>query len=403
MKLENKILIVALFSFLAVLLMTSLTSINQDIGRHIKLGEIIWKEKSVPNVNLLSFTDPEHPFINHHWLSELAFFGLDSLGGLRLIMVIKVIAILISFILIFRVLAKLKGHTLVDVLIFAFFFFIFSQRNEVRPEIFSLLFMSVYLSLLFAAKYKGEYSSLWFLPVIQLLWVNFHIYFVVGPILFGAFFVDRLMYDRKEIKRLLVIFALIILVNFANPNFISGALYPLNVFKGYGYDIAENRSPFFLEKLGSSLEITLFKLSLFIVAASWALVFRKWRFKIFELLVHAFLVFAAFKMIRNFSIYALGSALIVASNLKEFPRRLPGLTPRLKLNLLCTGVILFLIFFVASGRYYKVQESRVSFGFSVPAGAGPGVEFVKKNKIAGHVFNNFDVGSYLKWKAYHVR
>src|SRR3989344_5860126 len=114
MKLENKILIVALFSFLAVLLMTSLTSINQDIGRHIKLGEIIWKEKSVPNENLLSFTDPEHPFINHHWLSELAFFGLDSLGGLRLIMVIKVIAILISFILIFRVLAKLKGHTLVD-------------------------------------------------------------------------------------------------------------------------------------------------------------------------------------------------------------------------------------------------------------------------------------------------
>ena len=65
---------VLVFVLIGMLSISSLISINQDIGRHIKFGEIIWQTKTVFQVNLVSFTAPDYPFINHHWLSEVIFY-----------------------------------------------------------------------------------------------------------------------------------------------------------------------------------------------------------------------------------------------------------------------------------------------------------------------------------------
>src|SRR3989338_2810132 len=77
----SKIIVILIFTLAGDLFLHSLTSINADIGRHIGLGEIIWETKEVPKVNLLSFTAPDFPFVNHHWLSEVIFYGIYSLGG----------------------------------------------------------------------------------------------------------------------------------------------------------------------------------------------------------------------------------------------------------------------------------------------------------------------------------
>jgi len=49
-------------------------SFTEDLGRHLLLGKIILAERAVPQTNLLTYTHPEFPFINHHWLSEKSFF-----------------------------------------------------------------------------------------------------------------------------------------------------------------------------------------------------------------------------------------------------------------------------------------------------------------------------------------
>ena len=58
MKYFRLVAIVLLFLFVGLVCVHSLNSINQDIGRHLKLGQIIWETKSVPKTNLFSFTEP---------------------------------------------------------------------------------------------------------------------------------------------------------------------------------------------------------------------------------------------------------------------------------------------------------------------------------------------------------
>src|ERR1700733_10526888 len=69
---------------------------GQDLGMHLKLGEIIWQTQIVPKINLVSYTNPTFPFINHHWLFEvLVYLGSISIG-LQSLLVIKIFLLLLS-------------------------------------------------------------------------------------------------------------------------------------------------------------------------------------------------------------------------------------------------------------------------------------------------------------------
>ena len=111
MKILNKIIIVLIFLLAGVMFFHSFTSINADIGRHLKVGYIIWQTGTVPKVNLLSFTAPEYPFVNHHWLSEVVFYKIYSLGndwmtGLKAVMFFKIAILLAAYLILFSIVRK---------------------------------------------------------------------------------------------------------------------------------------------------------------------------------------------------------------------------------------------------------------------------------------------------------
>src|SRR3989344_27297 len=205
MSILSKITVVLVFTLAGVLFFHSLTSINADIGRHIGLGEIIWKTKEVPKVNLLSFTAPDFPFINHHWLSEVAFYGVYSIGdswlsGLRSVMIFKIVILLATYFLLFLTVKRFNIFSVV--LAFLVSIFVFSARTEPRPEIFSYLIFAAFLLIFYRARELSTLptfnvghvdnrltmsvtmSGLWLLPILQIFWVNLHIYFIIGPIIF---------------------------------------------------------------------------------------------------------------------------------------------------------------------------------------------------------------------------
>ena len=423
---------VLLFGLLAVFLIHNFDSIGQDIGRHLKTGEIIWQTKEVPKTNLFSFTEPDFPFTNHHWLSEVIFYNVFNLGGLTWLILLKVFFILIAFLLLFFV-AKKHATFWPLVISFLLSIFIFISRTEVRPEIFSFLMSALFLSALFKAKYDPnwklkiknlKFSPLWFLPLAQLLWVNLHIYFFIGPFLFVAFFVDRLFqYEIRNTKyvvlKLLAIGGLIVLATFINPAGIKGALLPFNILKEYGYSIVENQTlSFFTDFFGFNLSIFVFKVSVVVLVVSFLLMIKKTKERIFEILISAFFIYAGFKMLRNLPLYALGSFSVLAILLTDIFR---GVGARLLatsnaqrtfdvnkrtdgiLKVVVVGFLAFMLFFVASGGYYKWANLSKVVGFSVPNGLERAVDFVKENKIEGPMFNNFDIGGYLIWQIEGVR
>lgn len=423
--------LVIFFIFVGAVFIHSLGSINQDIGRHIKTGEIIWQTKNVPEVNLFSFTEPNTPFMNHHWLSEVVFYLLNLIIGLKGLIVFKAGILLLTFWILWRSVSR-KVEPLLFIVAGMTGLLIMMNRTDVRPEIFSYLFLSYFLFAIFRAKYSKEYtwsqlpkaiedpryrraiSGLYALPFIQILWTNMHIYFILGPALLLLFLIDRFFENKrnpksetlnsKQYQNLKVIFVLTLLATLLNPNGIYGALVPFNILNSYGYSIVENQSILFLKNYGILLtRINIFILATILFWLSFIPALKKHGLKSYIFEIGAGLAFTilGFDMIRNLGPYTIVFIPIFALNLQAW------LTPILdnqKLKIGAYVVIIVICLFslntVVNNKFYKWAGSGERFGLEIPSGAEGGVNFIKDNRIAGPVFNNFDVGSYLIWKLY---
>ncbi|TSC74856.1 MAG: hypothetical protein G01um101444_147 [Parcubacteria group bacterium Gr01-1014_44] len=469
-KSQNLFLFTLLFVLLAVFLIHNFDSIGQDIGRHLKIGELIWQTKEIPKTNLFSFTEPDFAFANHHWLSEVLFFGIFSWTGFTGLILVKTTFVLLAFWLLFSV-VKDRAKFWPLAISFLLSIFIFIQRTEVRPEFFSFAILAFFLWALFKAKDTARSNLknpqgwtlqwLWFLPLAQLLWVNLHIYFFIGPFLLGAFLLDQLIKGsnlespkRLDLGWLFLIFLLTCVATLINPNGLQGALLPFNILKEYGYSIVENQTLAFLASFfGFTWPIFVFKLSAGILIGSFILTIKKARQRIFEILISAFFIYAGFKMLRNLPLYALASFPVLAiflTDVFKLNKNRPGAqgeavgksaihllensrgdssrakapTEKLLLSatsrgsrvggmvdlpfgrvslvfkILFSAFLIIMIGSVINGSFYKQTRSGKAFGLAVPNGLERAVNFVKENKIEGPMFNNFDIGGYLIWKLY---
>src|SRR3989344_6003790 len=429
--LKQNYLFIIIFVLLASFLIHNFDSIGQDIGRHLKVGEIIWQTKEVPKTNLFSFTEPNFSFINHHWLSEVIFYGVFSLGGFTGLILLKIFVVLSSFLLLFFLVNNLLTTSQVMptcevrlwindiasrlstasrafwpiIISFLLSMFIFISRTEVRPEIFSFVILAFFLFALFKAKHEQKYKYVWFLPIAQLLWVNLHIYFFIGPFLILVFLIDRLANkDYANVKKTIIVLFLALVATLVNPAGIRGALLPFNILKEYGYSIVENQTLAFLADFFSfNLPIFVFKVSVGVLVVSFLLTIKKAKQRVFEILLSAFFIYAGFRMLRNLPLYALVSFPVMAVLLTDIRcqyanlMRMPRITNKI-LRTALVGFLVFMIFFVASGGYYKWASLSKKVGFSIPDGLERAVDFVKENNIEGPMFNNFDIGGYLIWK-----
>ena len=90
-------------------------------------------------------------------------------------------------------------------------------RHEVRPELFSYLFGGLFLQLLWGYKY-GKLGSRWLflLPILELFWVNLHIYFFIG-VLIAIYLFEWLVVcltqkkpqnSREQVKALAIVLSL---------------------------------------------------------------------------------------------------------------------------------------------------------------------------------------------------
>lgn len=392
-----------LFVVIGALSWHSLGSINQDIGRHLKTGEIIWQTKSIPKINLFSFTQSDHSFVNHHWLSEVIFFLTYRSFGLRSLIILKVLIILASLGL---VILSLKNKISLWPLLVSGFIgaFIFTDRTDVRPEIFSYLCLAFFIFSIFKVKYEKNYFWLSFTPLVEVFWVNAHIYFILGPLLIFLFAIDQLIYDKNYLKKIIIILLAVSAATLINPNFLKGVILPLTILNNYSYTIVENQSVFFIQDYGILLkQINLFLASLVILLFSFVIAIKNAQRRIvFELLTVSIFSILAFKMIRNFGVYSFIFIPTFALNLStyNFPARIRTKKVKIILYLIFCTLLIWTTKNIINNKFFEFIDSNRQFGLIIPAGASGGVDFIKQNQIQGPMFNNFDVGSFLIWKLY---
>ncbi len=392
-----------------------------DLGRHLENGQMVLNgDFQVLKTNFYSYTEPDFPFINHHWGGGVIFFLVWQLFGFAGLSFLYLLLSLIIFLLFFDIARKEAGFS-VSVIVSALVIPLMASRTEVRPEIFSYFFIALFFWILWHYR-KGvfSYKKLLILIPLGLIWANIHIYFVFGLALIGLFLFEKLLREfvillhgssqRKNLfkkvwqktKGLVFVFITTAAAALITPFGWKGIIYPFHIFKDYGYRIVENQSIWFLEKLNfANPNIILFKIVFWALVLSFVfiLIRKRNRFSVIYFCLAVILGAMGWLAIRNFSLFAFFALIIIAYNIKN------GLGYKFKLksiNAQAGVVFLALAIFLANFFIYeqRLPLGKGQFGLGLPPRINQSARFFQEQNIQGPILNNYDIGSYLIYHFY---
>jgi len=362
-----------------------------DIGRHIKNGELVLQGNSqVLYKNFYSFTYPDYPFINHHWFFGVISFVIFRMGGFEGLSVFYIFLLLITFLLAFDSARRYSGFNS-GIFFSAAGLLLLVSRPEIRPEGFSVFFSALDFWLLqrFLQRSISERVLLIAIPIIQIFWVNTHIFFPMGPVLIGIFlWQGKLTGEGKErLKFLGRLLWLTVAVNCINPSGLWGMLTPFNIFKKFGYELAENQNIFFMiHRFGDSIIYKYYVAAAVALIAGMFLALRRDGAKALPLVVlGAFITMATFWVVR----------LIMPFGFLFIPLCAYFYSPYVKkaaagIALAAAGTAMLIL-------CGSIMPLHPQIGLMPRVNAS--ADFFKQSGLRGPIFSNYDIGGYL---IYHL-
>lgn len=375
-------------------------ALTQDLGRHLLLGELIINTASVPKTNLFSYTFPDFSFINHHYLSEVIFFLFTKYFSIESLSYLTIISVFLACLVPFLYVRKETSRPSLIVTSLLSLRILF-ERTDVRPEVFSFLFLSIFITFLYS--YKKRLSKKIFLLIpLSFLWIQLHIYFFAGILLLFLFLIDGILTHRKNLfstynKYLLLTLIGSLLVALINPNGINGLLYPFHVFDNYGYSIEENQTVFFLQSLGlQKPALPFFQFSVILFFLSLLFSFKKT--SPIDWLLAIIFSFLGFSAVRNLPLFPIVCFIPFTRSLSSVQLFANDFVPKIRakfFQLLTYGVLISLLLWQIT-TVSQLKES----GFTLQDPYKPAMDFFRENNLKGPIFNNFDSGSYIIYSLY---
>lgn len=403
-KLLAAFVIIQLFSWYGVFLTHKINLVTADLGRHLKNGEVFVETGHIVNTNFYSYTNPDFPTLNHHWGSGVLFYLVSFIGGFTAVQLFFIMVSMAALAVFFCVAAQQVGLGAAALLAIPIVPLL-AERTEVRPEALTSLFAALFFWLLVRFRRDGQkWKGLWFLPPLMLLWVNTHLYFFLGFAIIGTFLVEYVLTRQwMRLKHLSFVFGATVLAALVNPFGLPGVLAPFTIFRNYGYDLVENKSVFFLERLMMrDPNFTIFKIVFGFLLVSFliAAVKRHKEIPVSFVCLAVGLSAMAWFAIRNFALFGLFALPLVAHNvslLLPISREVVAERVRQK-----TAVVLLalLLLVTASGNLAQYFPYWHEFGLGLEPGNTAAADFLNMEKVRGPVFNNYDIGGYLIYYLY---
>jgi tetratricopeptide (TPR) repeat protein len=223
-----------LAAFLALTFLLGMFPLKDtDFWWHLRTGDLILQTGGVPSSDTYTFTVSGKPWIDLHWLFQVAVSLVYARGGVPALTLAKCAVTTLAVLLL--VTARRREWPFWAMLTaWLPALLVLGGRMYVRPETLSLLYLSMYLAVLMRIDRLPALAFL--LPLVQVAWVNTQGLFVFGPVLLatalfdaalrpGAFAVSRRRWWRMVVAAT-VFTGLACLVN---PYGLTGALYPLQL------------------------------------------------------------------------------------------------------------------------------------------------------------------------------
>jgi hypothetical protein len=387
---------------------------DADTGFHIRTGEYILKTLSIPSQDIFSFHAPPPSWTYHEWLSAAIMAIVHRSFGLTGIVIFFSFLISLSYFLFFKIL-KVNNNILLSV----FFTLLVLLSSKIhwlaRPHIFSMLLMIIWYYVLDEYQYRDR-NYLFVFPPIMLLWVNLHGGFLVGFILIGIYLFGNIVnfitsndfekdIYRKKTKLLGLTTVACVFVCLINPFGYHILLFPFKLVsnKFIMDHVREFLSPNFHEPL-------LFKYFLLLMFVIFALSAVKTN--LIELLLILMFTNMSLYSVRYIPLFGIIAAPILLRQLRKmlecsngrisefFKKRSENISTidsSSRGYLWPIAAIILVAFFAKTGI--------IGFKFDKKTKPIAAVEFLKKEKISGNMFDNDEFGDYIiyaVWPEYRV-
>jgi len=150
-----------------------------DVFWHLKSGQWMLTHLRVLGHDPFS-VDGSDQWVNVHWLFQLLVAAVHGLGGFPALVVLKMAVFAGTMAVLALWLRRRIGPAWL-MLAGLWLALGTEARVRVRPEIFTFLFLMITLVLLESARRGADTKRLWWLVPINILWVNMHGVFIVGP------------------------------------------------------------------------------------------------------------------------------------------------------------------------------------------------------------------------------
>ena len=150
---------------------------GNDFWWHVKVGEWICSNFSIPTTDVFSWYGIEHslPWVPHEWLSDVVFYLVLQLTGELGIYLVSFGAAILMLILLWN---EVKQYAVNNLLFSSIYFLILPLILHTffygRPHLFSFFLLFFELKCLYRFVENPKSKAIFFIPVISCLWSNFH-------------------------------------------------------------------------------------------------------------------------------------------------------------------------------------------------------------------------------------
>lgn len=162
-----------------------LTVRDLDNWWHLKVGEWILHNHAFPHTGIFSATAATKPWSAYSWGYEVLLSLAYRWGDLIGMSVFGTILTVLVAASVYRMTRHLSGRFWPALLIATIACSVFLFTMCPRPVYFSMMLFAVELTLIFEANRDGRVQTLYWLPLIFLLWANLHIQFIYGLAVVG--------------------------------------------------------------------------------------------------------------------------------------------------------------------------------------------------------------------------
>lgn len=405
------IIFISIFLYLSFYVGNSLLN-DGDTGYHIRAGEYILENLSVPKFDIFSYHSPPLQWTAHEWLSEVIMAAIYRLSGLTGIVLFFSFLIAFSYYLFFKILKKYDSNILFAIFILLLVIASSQIHWLARPHIFSMLLFILWYYLLEQFQYKNI-NHLSFMPFIMVLWVNLHGGFISGFLLLGIYLIGNLfnflvhkkVESKNKVINLTVIIILCLIASTINPYSYKILFFPFKLTsnKFIMDNVNEFLSPNFHEPM-------FFTLLLFLLITVLAL--SKERLNTIEFMLIILFTYMSLYSIRYVPLFSIIVSPIMSRYFQNIFDEGSGRMKKFlslrserisKIDSSTRGYFFPLIVILAVTIVFL--RGGISFEFDKKSKPVEAVNFLKKEWISGNMFNNDEFGDYIiyaAWPEYKV-